>query len=70
MSDLPALPEIEPGTYQHYKGGIYELVSVGRHSETLEPMCIYVSAETGEFWVRPAEMWNEAIPVPRFQKTE
>lgn len=68
MSDLPTLPEIEAGTYQHYKGGVYELVAVGRHSETLEAMCIYVSTDTGEFWVRPAAMWDEEVPVPRFKK--
>lgn len=68
MSTLPPLPDIEPGSYVHYKGSRYDLIAVGRHSETLEPYCIYVSEETGDFWVRPAEMWNELVPVPRFQK--
>ncbi len=67
MSDLPPLPQIPAGSYRHYKGAIYELIAVARHSETLDPMCVYMS-EDGDFWVRPAEMWNEKVPVPRFEK--
>ncbi len=29
------------GKYQHYKGGLYEVVGVARHSETSEEMVIY-----------------------------
>lgn len=58
------------GTYRHFKGGIYALVGVGRHSETEEPHVIYRAAD-GRIWVRPLAMWSEVVegpdgPTPRF----
>ena len=55
------MEDIKLGIYRHFKGGIYEVVGVGRHSETLCDMVIYKNVESGEFWVRPAEMWNETV---------
>ena len=76
MSDsLPPLPAIECGFYEHYKGGLYKVLGVSRHSETLDALVVYRSEESGEIWVRPAEMWNETVPdpsgsgeMPRFRK--
>ena len=45
-------------THRHYKGGLYELVGYGRHSETEEEMAIYRSAD-GRLWVRPRAMFDE-----------
>ncbi len=55
--------KIEPGTYRHYKGGIYEVVAMAHHSETLEDMVVYVSKAEGSHWVRPAKMWDEEVEV-------
>ena len=49
-------------TYRHYKGNVYKIIALGRHSETLEDMVVYQSVETGEVWVRPKAMWNDVIP--------
>lgn len=68
-NELPTLPEIEPGRYRHYNGNTYDLIGVGLHSETLEPVCIYVE-DDGTLWVRPAAMWNETVEVPRFRKID
>ena len=63
---------IEPGTYRHYKGNLYEVIDVARHSETEEQLVVY-SALYGErgLWVRPLAMFEETvvvdgIEVPRF----
>lgn len=67
-------PSLSPGLYRHYKGNVYELVCMARHSETLEPMVIYRPADgTGGAWARPAVMWFDAVPqggsfVRRFSK--
>jgi len=54
--------ELKKGIYKHYKGNKYELVAVARHSETLEDMVVYKALYgDGEYWVRPASMWNEAV---------
>ncbi len=56
------MDEFKPGRYRHYKGNEYELLSLAKHSETLEDMVVY-RAMYGEYgvWVRPASMWNEVI---------
>ena len=54
--------ELRPGLYRHFKGNLYRLLYVAKHSETLEPMVVY-QALYGEMgiWVRPASMWNEWV---------
>ncbi|GBQ97161.1 DUF1653 domain-containing protein [Gluconacetobacter sp. 1b LMG 1731] len=56
-----------PGLYRHYKGGLYTLICVGRHSETEEWLVTYRSEARGDYWVRPLAMWVEDVAgVPRF----
>lgn len=52
----------KPGIFRHFKGNEYELLSVARHSETLEPMVVYraLYGERG-IWVRPLAMWAEPV---------
>ncbi len=47
----------EGGLYEHYKGMRYKLISVARHSETLEEVVVY-KALYGDhgIWVRPLSM--------------
>jgi len=57
-TDLPALPDTEPGRYRHYKGGEYEVIGAARHSETLEPMVVYRPLYNASgYWVRPHAMF-------------
>ena len=54
-----------PGVYRHYKGNLYRLIAVGKHSETLEDMVIYQALYgDGKYWVRPASMWDELVQGP------
>ena len=54
--------DLQPGIYRHFKGNLYELLYVARHSETLEPMVVYRALYgDGEIWVRPAYMWTETV---------
>jgi len=60
------------GNYTHYKGGEYEVLSVGRHSENLEELVIYQDRNNRELiWARPLSMFieNEG-DVPRFAKSD
>jgi 8-oxo-dGTP diphosphatase len=63
--------------YQHYKrGGLYEIVGEGRHSETLEKLVVYralYESELGKnvIWVRPKDEFHDKVivdgkEVPRF----
>ena len=64
------------GVYRHYKGGMYRVICLAHHSETLEDMVIYepLDGKSGA-WARPASMWDELVQVdgvmrPRFERVE
>jgi hypothetical protein len=50
------------GLYKHYKGALYQVIGMARHSETLEELVVY-QALYGQYglWVRPAAMFAETI---------
>ena len=47
--------------YRHYKGNLYKVIALAKHSETCEEMVIYQSVKTNEVWARPKEMWFEVV---------
>lgn len=48
-------------TYRHFKGNMYKVVGIAKHSETLEDMIVYESLRNNTLWVRPKSMWNEVV---------
>ncbi|MCW3083248.1 MAG: hypothetical protein JWP12_614 [Bacteroidetes bacterium] len=63
------------GTYKHYKGKLYEVIGVAKHSEILEELVVYKALyqpEGENLWVRPLKMFMEEVEVdgkkmPRFE---
>jgi hypothetical protein len=56
--------KIRKGTYRHYKGNFYEVLDVGKHSETLEEVVIYRALYGNyDIWVRPLKMFAEDVEV-------
>ena len=56
------MSQLKPGVYRHFKGNLYRLITVARHSETLEEMVVYQALYgEGGIWVRPAAMWDEIV---------
>lgn len=56
------MSQLKPGVYRHFKGNLYRLITVARHSETLEEMVVYQALYgEGGYWVRPAAMWDEHV---------
>ena len=49
-----------PGIYKHYKGNLYQVLGMARHSETEEWLVVY-QALYGEigYWLRPLSIWLE-----------
>lgn len=44
--------------FKHFKGGKYELVAIGRNSETMEKMVVYRALYGNQdVWVRPYDMF-------------
>jgi len=64
------MQEIKLGKYIHSKSKkMYEVIGIGRHSETLEEFVVYKalynSSEYGNesIWLRPIEMFKEKVEV-------
>lgn len=67
---------IEKGIYKHFKGNLYEVLDVAKHSETQELYVVY-KALYGDYgtWIRPLEMFDETIErdgksIKRFSKVK
>lgn len=62
------------GVYRHFKGNAYEVIAVGKHSETLESLVIYRALYgDGEVWVRPLAEFTGTVTRdgktrPRFEE--
>ena len=62
--------------YKHYKGTVYQVLALAKHTETLEDLVVY--QDTGDLekvWVRPKAMFLEEIEkegqiIKRFQPIE
>jgi len=67
------LKDLETGKYQHYKGGLYEVIGVANNSETMESLVVYRALyKENQLWVRPLKMFCEDVEyeggiVPRFK---
>ena len=56
--------KIEPGIYRHWKGKLYFVSGVGRHSEKEgEEFVVYYPLYQSEskIWIRPAEMFLDEV---------
>ena len=73
MTEPVSLP---PGRYRHFKGGLYEVLGLARHSETEEWHVVYRPlVGNGGWWVRPLSMFTERVThegqdKPRFQRLD
>ena len=48
--------------YRHFKGNVYRVLHIAKHSETLEEMVVYQAMyEERGVWVRPKSMFEEVI---------
>jgi hypothetical protein len=50
------------GIYRHYKGSLYHLMALARHTETGEIMAVYNGLENERrTWVRPLNMFESDV---------
>jgi hypothetical protein len=66
---------LAPGLYQHFKGGLYDVLDTVVHSETLETYVLYRPQGSCICWIRPyamfcEELLHEGRKVRRFTKLE
>jgi|TARA_B110000238_G_C16086774_1_gene421976 hypothetical protein len=67
---------VAKGIYKHYKGNLYEVFDVAKHSETEEEYVVYRTLY-GDYslWVRPLAMFFETVElygqqIARFEYVE
>lgn len=82
VKDLAQWHTPDPGwpkageVWQHYKGGLYDVVAIAVHESELAPYVVYRSQEKGYIWLRPVVDWlsqttlDDGRQVPRFTKVE
>ena len=75
LPDFSTLTEsvVVGGIYEHYKGVLYKIIGLARHSESLEEMVVYQALYgNNDIWVRPLGMFLEHTTfedrlLPRFR---
>lgn len=58
------MTKIKVGIYRHYKGNLYQVLHIARHSKTEETLVVY-RALYGDYgvWVRPLAMFCEMVMI-------
>ena len=51
------------GLYRHYKGNLYQVIGVARHSENLDETYVVYQCLYGNYglWIRPYKMFQESV---------
>lgn len=59
---------LKPGRYRHFKGEVYRVLGVGKHTETLEEFVVYQPepVEDPLFHVRPLTNFFEVVDKPEY----
>lgn len=53
--------------YRHFKGKEYEVIAIGKHSETLEEMVVYKALYgNGDVWIRPLDMFTTKVDKEKY----
>jgi len=55
------MTEVKPGRYKHFKGKIYEVIGVAKHSEDLDKEFVVYYDDKRQLWIRPKEMFTEHV---------
>ncbi len=67
MRNTPTPNEI----YQHFKGNIYEIITIAKHSETLEEQVVYRNIDAPyDTYVRPLGMFLEEVDKKKYPDVE
>ena len=53
--------------YRHFKGTEYEVIAIGKHSETLEEMVVYKALYgNNDIWIRPLSMFTTKLDKEKY----
>ena len=53
--------EVKLGIYKHFKGNLFLVIGIAKHSETEELMVVYIDLydnPAGQIWIRPLSLFT------------
>jgi hypothetical protein len=61
---------LKPGIYKHFKGNLYKVIGVAKHSETQEDLVVYeplYENSLSKLCVRPLKMFVEEVKTDSYR---
>ena len=52
--------------YKHFKGNLYEVVAIAKHTETMEDMVVYQEVDGEKTYVRPLKMFQSKVDKEKY----
>lgn len=52
--------------YKHFKGNLYEIIAIAKHTETMEDMVVYMDVDGEKSYARPLEMFISKVDKEKY----
>ena len=52
--------------YKHFKGNLYEIIAIAKHTETMEDMVVYREVDGEKTYARPLEMFVSKVDKEKY----